>query len=107
VQQRTTSQDTFGQQTIAWTDVIASVPASITPLSGRELIAAQAINAEITHEIVVRYHPLLADPLKVAAMRLVYVNGTVTRYFNIQSAMNVDERNRQLTLMAVEGLNQQ
>lgn len=107
LQLRTVTQDTFGQQQIAWTDVLTNVPADIQSLSGRELEAARAINAEVTHEIVIRWHPLLADPIKVAAMRVIYVANDVTRYFNVLASMNVDERNRQITLMAAEGLNKQ
>jgi len=38
-------------------------------------------------------------------MRVVYLNAGVTRYFNIVSCINVDERNKEINLMAVEGLN--
>lgn len=105
IQIRQVTQDTYGQQVTNWIDLLTSVPADIQALSGRELIAAQAVNSEVTHQIVIRYHPLMADPIKVAAMRAIYVNEGVTRYFNLQSSMNVDERNREIDLMAVEGLN--
>ena len=104
-QQRVITQDTFGQQLTTWIDVLAAVPADIQPMSGRELVAAQAVNAEVTHQVVVRFHPLLADPIKVASMRVIYVAFGVTRYFNVLSSMNVDERNRQITLSATEGIN--
>lgn len=105
IQIRQVTQDTFGQQVTNWIDLLTNVPADIQALSGRELIAAQAVNSEVTHQIVIRYHPLMADPVKVAAMRAIYINEGVTRYFNIQSGINVDERNREIDLMAVEGLN--
>lgn len=105
IQIRTVTQDTFGQQSVNWSDYMTNVPADIQPLSGRELVAAQAVNAEVTHTVVVRYSPLLADPLKVAAMRIIYSNADVTRYFNVLASMNVDERNKQIDLMTVEGLN--
>jgi SPP1 family predicted phage head-tail adaptor len=106
IQARSTSKDSFGQQLPSWSTYLSGVPAEIQALSGRELIAAQAVQAEVTHQITLRYHPMLADPLAVAAMRIVYINGAVTRYFNISAVMNIDERNRQLELMAAEGLNQ-
>lgn len=106
IQIQQTTQDSFGQQQTAWLDYLTSVPADIQALSGRELIAAQAVNAAVTHQIVVRYTSRLADPVKVAAMRVIYQNDAVTRYFNVTSAINVDERNREINLMAVEGLNQ-
>ena len=105
IQSRTTGQDTFGQQMVTWSDYMTGVPADIQSLTGRELIQAQAINASITHTIAIRYASQLADPIKVAAMRVVYLNAGVTRYFNIVSCINVDERNKEINLMAVEGLN--
>lgn len=105
IQQRVVTKDAFGQQLVDWIDVLSNVPAAITPLSGRELIAAQAVNAEVTHEISVRWHRLLVDPVKVASMRVVYVTEDVTRYFNVNAAMDVDERRRQISLNATEGMN--
>jgi SPP1 family predicted phage head-tail adaptor len=106
VQSRQTTIDTYGQQSTTWASVLSDLPAAIDPMSGRELLAAQSINAEITHKITVRYHLLLADPIKVAGYRVVYTNGGVTRYFNVASCINVEERNREINLMATEGLNQ-
>lgn len=105
-QTKPATQDSFGQQTAAWTDVLTNVPAEIDALAGRELLAAQAVNAELTHLLTVRFHSLLADPIKVAAMRAVYVTPDVTRYFNLSPGINVDERNRVIQIAAGEGLNQ-
>lgn len=106
IQLRSTGIDSYGQQQTTWADLLANVPCDIQSLSGRELLAAQAVNAEISHTVMVRYHASLADPVAVAAMRIVYVNASVTRLFNIASAINVDERNRTIELWAAEGLNQ-
>lgn len=106
IQVRSATRDSFGQQTTNWTDYLSDVPAQIQPLSGHELVTAKAVNAEVTHQITLRYHPGLADPVRVAAMRLIYVNAGVTRYFNVLSSAVLDERNRQIDLMAVEGQNQ-
>lgn len=106
IQTRSTTKDSFGQAQLTWTDLLTSVPCQIEGLVGRELIAAQAVNAEVTHQLRLRYHSLLADPVKVAAMRAVYVNEGVTRIFNFAALVNVDERNRELLITATEGLNQ-
>lgn len=106
IQQRVATKDTFGQQLGDWIDVLSNVPARITPLSGRELISAQAVNAAVTHEIAIRWHRLLVDPVKVASMRVVYVTEDVTRYFNVNAAMDVGERRRQISINATEGMNQ-
>lgn len=105
IQTRSSVKDTFGQQSTTWTDYITSVPAAIESLTGNELLSAQALNASATHRLVVRYHSLLADPIKVASMRAVYVNGGVTRYFNLSAGVNLDEKNRWIEIPATEGLN--
>lgn len=105
IQLRGVSQDTFGQQVTSWSDYMTSVPADIQALTGRELLAAQAVNAEVTHQITLRYSQSLADPLRVASMRVIYINGGATRYFNVGSCINVDERNKQIDLLVTEGLN--
>lgn len=108
IQKRIVTQDTFGQQVTNWIDLLTGVPADIQPLTGRELVAAQAINAEVTHAIVVRYHPLLADPIANAAMRAIYqAKDGVTRYFNLTSSTNQNEGNREIHFTATEGLNKQ
>jgi SPP1 family predicted phage head-tail adaptor len=100
IQKRTTAQDTYGAQQATWTDVL-QVWAHVQPLSGRELIAAQAVQSETTHSIVIRYNSLLWKPSQAAAMRVLYAG----RVFNITASINEDERNRMLTLAATEGLN--
>lgn len=48
------SYDSEGQQLTTWTTV-ATVWAEIIPLTGREYFQAKAVNAEITHRVVMRY----------------------------------------------------
>ena len=100
LQQRTVAQDPTGGQLATWSDV-ATVWAEVTPLSGRELIAAQAVASETSHQVTMRWQPAFADSKTVAAMRVVY-NG---RHFNITAAINDDERNRTLVLLVSEGVN--
>lgn len=100
LQQQSTSLDTYGQQTVTWTDV-ATVWASLEPSVGRELVAAQAVSLDQPTTITIRWQPAFANPKAVAAMRVVY-NG---RIFNIHSVENEAERNTLLTLLASEGLN--
>ena len=100
LQQRDVTVDSYGGQVNTWADV-ATVYAEIMPLSGRELFSAQAVQSEVSHRITVRYRSELANPKTVAGMRAVYSG----RVFNISASINEDERNRQITLMASEGLN--
>ena len=73
----------------------------IQPLTGHKLMSAQAVHSEVTHQIIVRWQSALANPQTVAAMRVVH-NG---RHFNIRASINEDERNRSLTLLTSEGMN--
>ena len=100
LQQQSTSVDTYGQQITTWTDV-ATVWASIEPSVGRELMAAQAVRLDQPTTITMRWQPAFASPKALAAMRAVYNS----RIFNIYSVENEEERNRMLTLLASEGLN--
>lgn len=101
VQKKSAAQDSFGdEQSAAWSTLF-STKAGIQALSGRELMAAQAIQSEVSHQISVVYRPEWANPKVSAAYRIVLG----ARIFNIHSAVNVDERNREVLILASEGLN--
>lgn len=95
IQQSIITRDSYGQPVASWVSV-ATVWAAIEPLSGRELIAAQAVQSEITTRISLRYLPGITSAMRV-------VHGT--RIYNIKTLLNLDERNRELQLMCSEGLN--
>ena len=99
IQSRAASQDSFGGPNLVWSDV-ATVWAEIRPITGRELESARRIASEVSHQILVRYQPLLADPKVVAGYRALYKG----RIFNIHASMNEDERNTVFTLLASEGI---
>ncbi|PUA17267.1 phage head closure protein [Glaciimonas sp. PCH181] len=100
LQQRSTAADSLGQQATTWSDLF-TIWAYIESLTARELLAAQAVQSEVNHRITVRYRAEFANPISVAAMRAIYKG----RYFNISGALNLDERNRTIELLASEGLN--
>lgn len=100
LQQRSAAQDTLGGQITTWSDV-ATIWCDIQPLSGRELLAAQAVQSDVEYSVVARYRSEFATPKAVAAMRLLYGS----RMLNIVACMNVDERNRTVELRCSEGLN--
>lgn len=99
VQRRDVGQDDLGQPIETWATLFKAW-ADISPLSGKELMAAGAIQSAVTHEITMRYRPELADPKTVAQYRVLYG----TRVFNIHASLNQDERNRAVILQAEEGL---
>jgi len=75
-----------------WADV-ATIWASIEPLSGREFFAAQQVNAEVTTRIRTRYLAGIKS-----SMRVVYGS----RIFDIQSIIDIEERHTEMHLMCKE-----
>lgn len=99
IQQPTTVKDALGAPTQVWADV-ATVWADIQPLSGREARIADRVAAEVTHQITVRYRSDLDDPQVVARMRVLFRD----RIFSVHAALNDDEANVAIILLASEGL---
>lgn len=88
------TQDSYGSAVQSWADY-ATVRASVEPLQGREYFASQQVRAEATTRFRIRY---LSGVLPT--MRVVFDG----RAYNIESIINLNERNRELHLMAVEVL---
>ena len=65
VEQMETSLDSDGERTESWVDQFGLIPAEIAPLSGRELIAAAAVQAKVTTRIRIRYRPGVAPNMRV------------------------------------------
>lgn len=84
-----------GQASVPWT-VVATVWGMVGPLTGRELLQAEQVTAVLTHEIDIRYRAGV-----VPKMRLVRQGGG-GQVFEIHSVMNLEMRNRQLTLLCSE-----
>jgi hypothetical protein len=67
-----------------------------------EATAADAIQAALTHKLVLRFHSLLIDPLLVAGLRALHVHGSVSRVFTLSAGANIDSRNRWVSILATE-----
>lgn len=91
---RKTARDEYGQPVEGW-DAIATVWASVEPISGRELLTAQQVQTAVTHRIRCRYRTGLE-----ASQRIVFG----ARYFDIQSLINAMEIGASLEILAIEGL---
>lgn len=105
LQQRTSTVDpTFGQQTLGWTD-LQTIWADIEAVSGAQLARSQSIYNMTSHHVTVRFQQMFADMKRVGSYRLVYQTASTTRYFDIGTSMNESERNRMVTLLCSEGLN--
>jgi SPP1 family predicted phage head-tail adaptor len=89
-------QNNIGEPDETWTDV-ATVNASVEPLRGRELIAAQTTNSEVTGTIRMRYRSGITPKMRCV------LDGT--RYFDILAVVNTMERDRELLLSVREGPN--
>ena len=92
IQDYTESQNTFGEVTKNWTDY-ATVWAAVEPVKGREFWESQQINAEITTKVTLRYLAGVKPKMRILHD---------TRIFEIDSVINVDERNRELQLLVKE-----
>jgi SPP1 family predicted phage head-tail adaptor len=97
IQERSTSHEpTYGGQVETWT-TIATPYAAIRPLSGRELLANDGVQAERTHEVELRFMEGIT-----AAHRVKFG----ARIFDIAQVLDVEERARTLRLQCHEGLDQ-
>ena len=94
IEQRSTTPDTYGEPAQTWTTLQANQPASIEPLSGRELVNAQAIQADVTHRLRMRY---------VAGVHTKHRIVFGARIFDIKAVRDVDERGIELEMLCTEG----
>jgi SPP1 family predicted phage head-tail adaptor len=94
IEQATETQDADGSVIETWS-IYATAWASIEPLSGREYIAAQSTQADVTHRIRLRYLSGVTPKM--------HVNYS-SRIFNILSVININEQNRELQLMCKESI---
>lgn len=88
-------QTPSGEPDVSWTDV-ATVWASVEPLRGRELFAAQEHHSRVEVRIRMRYRSGIT-----AAMRVFWDS----RYYNIVVVLDAEERHRELELMCEQGVN--
>ena len=88
-----TAKNGMGEDVPVYTD-FATVWAAVEPLTGREYTESQKIRAETTYRVTVRYLAGITPN-----MRIVHHDKTL----NIASVLNVDERNIELQIVAVDG----
>lgn len=81
-----------GEVVNTWT-TFATARAGFEPVRGREFFAAGRIDAETTHVVYMRHLAGLDETMRINW------NG---RIFDIQAIINVDERNRELEITAIE-----
>jgi SPP1 family predicted phage head-tail adaptor len=96
IQALTETSDGTGGQDRAWSD-IATVYASIEPGSGREFMAAQQVQPELSHIVRIHFRTGLTSKHK-----LKYAPNGVARSFSIHAVIDPHEENEQLVLLCAE-----
>ncbi|HUS95676.1 MAG TPA: phage head closure protein [Hyphomicrobiaceae bacterium] len=84
--------DAAGQEVQSWVSH-GQRYASIEPLSGRELYTARQFFADVTTQMTMRYLAGVTPKMRVS------YNSTV---WNIRSAINIENANRELQILATE-----
>ncbi len=92
IQQTTQTRSTSGAITDSW-GTFATVRADIKPLSGREYLESNQVNAEEITRFTIRY-------LKDITTKMRVLWGT--RVYDIRSIMNVSESDKLMELRVVE-----
>ena len=95
IQQPTEVQDTTGQAVKSWGTYVQAW-ASVEPLSGREFLDAQQINAETKVRIRIRSVSGITEKMRVS---------WDSRVYNINAILDIQERDREIHLMCSEGAN--
>lgn len=87
-----------GEMVPGWTTVWAKVPASVTPLSARDLIAAQAAQSEASARIVIRYRAGVLPTMRIIHRGEVYdIKGP--------ALPDPDSGREYLTILVAKGVN--
>lgn len=84
--------DGAGGYTVTWTDT-ATIWASVEPVSGREPYAANQLQGQVSHKVLIRYRTGVSH-----GMRVLFG----TRTFDVQAVLNDKEGDESLTLYCQE-----
>ena len=87
-------QNVYGEREDVWETFLTSW-ASVEPLTGGERFAAQQIQSSVTHKIRMRYQPGITTEMRIKFG---------DRGFDIDSTLNLEERGRELLIMAKEAV---
>jgi SPP1 family predicted phage head-tail adaptor len=86
-----------GAVTEQWVYCETNIPAEIWPMSGREFVAAQAVQAGVTTKITIRHHMPVHPRMRV-------IHGC--DIYNIKAVLPDPSLRRHLTLMCEVGVNE-
>ena len=94
------NRDSVGERVTTWTNV-ATVFASINPLTIRESFEAEQVQSSVTHKVVIRYDTAIAAVDH--SWRILFG----TRIFIIDGVRNILEENEMFELKCTEGLREE
>ena len=94
IQSLGTTRDTGGGISSNYSDS-QTIQASIKPLNGKEVYKQGKLQDHVSHEIMIRFNS------SVTAKNRIKLG---SRFFNIRSVINVDERSRYMKILAEEGV---
>jgi SPP1 family predicted phage head-tail adaptor len=92
IQEPVTARNNYGEAITTWT-AVATVWASVEPLSGREFFAAEHVQSEVTHRVRMRWQSGITPDMRVL------FEGRVLK---IEAVINYSERRTDLQLMCQE-----
>lgn len=92
IQETTQTRDSVGGVIDTW-GTFATVRAEILPLSGREYLESQQVNAEEITRFTIRYLPNITTKMRIL---------WGTRVYDIRSIMNVSQVDKIMELRVVE-----
>jgi len=92
LQKKSATRDSFGAETETWVTK-ATVWASIEPIYGQEYFEGKMENAEITHQIIIRYYSSLTPDWRIKFG---------SRIFNIYKVFNLEFENNYMEIEATE-----
>ena len=96
IEQQVTTRTSSGAQAETWT-TFATVFAGLQGVSGQEYLAAGKLVADANMRIRIRYVSGLTPE-----MRIKFIDGSSTRYFDILDIDDKDERHREMELLCKE-----
>ena len=96
IERETAVPDGYGGSTDTWS-THKSLKAFIKPISGRERLHSQRLEASMSHKVFIRFSGDI-----IASDRVNY-NG---RFFQIRAIVNIEERNKWIELTCEEGVAQ-
>lgn len=103
LQVKVLTEDGGGSSSVSSYSTFATVFGSITPKSGGERMFGDQLQEPITHIIRIRFRRDISFKNRI---QYKFTNDgiSVTRVFNIKRVINVDNRDRYIEIMCVEGV---